>query len=288
MDIRKTLEELDLLYQEGLYDKLESFLLSKMEDAKEDKDLGSVITLANELLGYYRTTGRHRDSLALCDYLISLMRQTGLSETESYATTLLNIANAYREAGRTNQSLEYYDDVLKIYKNKIPEHDLRYAALCNNMSLAYNDKKDYKAASELLLKALEILDQNEGTEEEQAITNTNLAISLIRLDNLTDALAYLEKSLSIFEKIQGPKDFHHSSALSAMAELHFRLENYEKSLEYFQRSLAEIASSIGENSYYAMTCNNISLVYDKLGNREQKEKYQAMAEEIYHRLGKGQ
>lgn len=288
MDIRKTLEELDLIYQEGHYDKLESFLLSKMEDAKAEKDPGSVITLANELLGYYRASGRHGDSIELCELLISLMRQMGLSETEAYATTLLNIANAYREAGRIDESLKYYDETYGIYKKTIPEHDMRFAALYNNMSLVYNDKKDYAAASDLLKKTLEILAQNEGTEYEQAITNANLAISLMRLDNMTDALPCLEKSLSIFENIRGPRDFHHASALSAMAELQFRLEDYGKSLEYYERSLDEIGNSIGKNSYYAMTCNNISLVYDKLDNREQSEKYRAMAEEIYRGLKKGQ
>ena len=146
MDIRKTLDELDVLFKKRHYSEVEGFLLCKIKEAESDNDSNSIIILGNELIGFYRIASRHKDSLALGDYLISLMKEMKLEETVAYATTFLNVATACREAGRIDESLKYYNDVLKIYNNTISEYDMRLAGLYNNMGLAYYGKKDYEKA----------------------------------------------------------------------------------------------------------------------------------------------
>lgn len=286
MDIRKTLEELDLLFEKRRISEVEGFLLSCIKEAEQEDDNSSIITLVNELIGFYRTAGRHKDAIVYCDYVVSLMKELGLERTVPFATALLNVATACRAAGRPEDSLEYYNDILKIYGDNIPGSDMRLASLYNNMSLAWKEMNDYEKSCAFLEKALSIVGQNENTEIEEAITRSNLATSLMKMNKLTEAINHIEISIGIFEKSEGPRDFHYSSALSAMGEAQFRLKNNEKALEYYIKALGEIESSIGKNSSYAVTCSNISLIYDKMGSREESEKYKAMAQEVYKGLSK--
>lgn len=288
MDIRKTLGELDLLFEKKCYDKIESFLLSKIQEAEEEHDSSSILTLLNELIGFFRSSSRYEEAIALGDHIISLVKEMGLEETVSYATSILNVATVYREAGKIDESMAYYLEVLNRYKNTLPEYDMRFAGLYNNMSQACIEIKDYEKACDLLRKALSIVVLNNGVEIEEAITSSNLAMVLMKRNQLTEALTYIEKSLSIFEKEEGPKDFHYSAALSGMGEAQVMLKNYEKALDYFHRALDEIEKNIGQNIHYAMTCANISLVYDKINDKEQKDKYKSMAEAVYNKFKQGE
>ena len=284
MDIRKTLDELDSLFEKKRYDEVENFLLSKIQEAEEEHDSSSKLTLLNELIGFFRSSSRHEEAIALGDRIISLMKEMGLEENVSYATSILNVATAYRAAGKIDESIAYYHEVLNIYKNTLPEDDMRLASFYNNMSQACIEIKDYEKACELLKKALSIVVLNNGAEIEEAITSSNLAMALMKRNQLSEALTYIEKSLSIFEKREGPKDFHYSAALSCMGEAQVMLKNYEKALDYFHRALGEIENNVGHNFHYAMTCYNISLVYDILNDMEQKDKYKSMAEAVYNKF----
>ena len=284
MDTKELLDELDLLYEKRLYDEVENFLLSKIKESKEENDRRSEITLLNELMGFYRTSSRNKELIDLCDYTISLLKEIGLEGTVAYATSALNAATAYREVGKVDKSLQYYGEVLKTYKAALPEYDMRFASLYNNMSIACNEKKHYEEAFALLSKALAIVVKNEGTETEEATTYSNMAKCLMKMNKLQEASKYAKKSLAIFEKKSGQKDFHYSASLSAMGEIQFIQGNYEEALKYFNHSLSEIENTIGKNSYYAITLSNISSAYDKLNNKEQRDKYKSEADEIFNKI----
>ncbi len=224
MDIRKTLDELDNLFEKKRYGEVEGFLLTEIKEAKAECDRSSLLTLFNELTGFYRSSGRSCEAVALGEDTILLMKEMGLEESVPYATTILNVATAYREAGRIDESMMYYLDALEIFSNTVPENDMRIAALYNNMSQACIANKDYEAACDFLRKALTIADQTKGAEIEEAVTSANLAIVLMKMNQLTEALTHIERALGIFENTRGPKDFHYSAALSAMAEaIYYRL-----------------------------------------------------------------
>lgn len=284
MEIKETLGELDILFVKRRYGEVESFLLSKIKEAEAENDSSSALTLLNELLGFYRSLNRFNEAIMLAAKIISLMKDMGIEEEVPYATSVLNIATVYREAGKIDEAIVYYNDVMKIYEKALPKNDMKFAGLYNNMSQAYTETKNYEKACDLLGKALSIVVQNKGTEIEEAVTNSNLGITLLKMNKLADALKHIEKSLSIFEKKAGPKDFHYSAALSVMGELQLTLKNYEKALEYFYRALDEIEDSMGKNSRYALICTKISLVYGEQNNTVQEEKYKTMAEAIFNQF----
>ena len=284
MDILKITEELDLLYENELYNKIENFLLSKMNEAEKEKNYNLKLALANELIGLYRSSSRFNEAIILCDNVIKLMNEMGIEKTINYATILLNVATVYRETGRIDEALTYYCNVFEIFNDNLSEDDMRLASLYNNMSLSYNEKRDYEKAFKLLEKALLIVTQNQNARIEEAITHSNIAISLIKMNRVNEAIKHIEVSLNIFIKTNNQKDFHYAATLSAMGDAQYMLKNYEKSLEYYYKSLLVTKNTVGKNSYYAITCSNIALTYDKLNNIEKKEEYASMSEDINSKL----
>ena len=139
MDIKAVLEQLDTLFAQKKYDQAEPFLMASLEQAMKEGDDSSVVTLLNEIIGFYRDSGQHAKSMAYGKRLLALLKQMGLEGTIPYATSLLNVANACRAAGELETSLSYYQTVEVLYRNHLDENDFRFASLYNNMSLLYQE-----------------------------------------------------------------------------------------------------------------------------------------------------
>lgn len=285
MDIKKVLDELDKLFAEKRIGEVEIFLKGKLKEAEEADDYNSIITLVNELIGFYRVTSEFNNAIVYSDYIISLMENLELKNTIPFATTLLNVATAYRAAGKLEESLDFYEQILPIYTEKLPKNDYRLASLYNNMGLVYQELNQHEKSCECLENALSIA-KEQGAETEVATTHANIGLSLLKLNKINEAIKHIENSLTIYEKERNQKDFHYPAALAAMGEAQFKLKNYEESIDYYLKSLKELKANIGENKSYAITCENLSLVYKEDGNIEESERYLKLAKSVVEKLTK--
>ena len=265
MNITLVLEELDALFAEHKIDEVEPFLTGKMEQAAEEGDSGSVITLMNELIGHFRETGEFDKSVAYCKQVLMLMQRLNLEGSVPYATTLLNVANAYRAAGLLRESMSYYQQVKMIYEGNIAYNDFRYASLYNNMSLLFQEMGDYESACDCLERALSIATQHNGARIETAVTYTNLAASQLKLERYEEAILNLNRAFALFEEDE-EKDYHYSGALSAMGEAQFLSGNLEESARYYQMALDEIEKNVGKSKAYEITLQNLNAVMAKMQN----------------------
>ena len=123
MDIQNVLDKLDRLFADNRVDEVEPFLLSRLEQAKEEKDYGSYLSIGNELIGFYRSVSEYEKAFAISEDVLLLMEELQLDNTEHFATTLLNTATAYRAAGRYEEALADYARALRIYETTIPAGD---------------------------------------------------------------------------------------------------------------------------------------------------------------------
>ena len=105
MEIHEVLSELDNLFREKKTEQVEGFLHEKLKEAITEEDTACMITLLNELIGYYRDMSRYDRGVLYAERLVALMNDAGLTGTVYYATTLLNVANLYRAAGKLSESL---------------------------------------------------------------------------------------------------------------------------------------------------------------------------------------
>lgn len=252
MDVEKILAEYDGMFATSSLAEIEEYLVRNLRKAEQQSEIGVEIILLNEIIGFCRDTTQREKALAYCNRLLEIMKESVWSDTTEYATSLLNIANAYRAFGLFAESMNFYQTVLGIYQVRLPEKDFNFASLYNNWSLLYQELEEYENAREMLLKSLEIVDSYEAALIPQATTRTNLATTLIQIgtkEAYQEAMEYLRVALDIF-KADGERDFHYGAALAAMGDASMYQKKYKEAAAYYERGLAELEKHVGRNDNY--------------------------------------
>lgn len=288
MNMEQILQELDRLFATYQTDKVEGFLENAMAEAEAAGDDNSLITLLNEMIGYLRDVSRYEKCCAYCDKLLSVLSRNQLQGSIPYATSLLNIANAYRAAGKLEESMTNFKAVTLIYQSQLDDNDFRFASLYNNMSLLYQEMGDFEEACACLEKALSIVSGYPDARSETAVTHTNLAVSLLKLCRYEEAMGHLRAAFSIFE-MDEQKDFHYSGALSAMGEAQYLAGNFEEAERYYRMALAEIEKNTGRSQAYEIVARNLDAVEQRMrqspGVVRNFEKGLDLCEAFYHEYG---
>lgn len=263
MDISEVLSELDELFREQNLENIESFLQEKRKMAEEEEDFGSLLILYNETIGFYRETGKYTEAVEMCHKALELAKAMKLEGSVSYATTLLNAANAHRATGLLQESLELYMQVFPVYEKTLPPDSMYYANLYNNISLLYQEMQDYGKAKQALLKALSICSLNEEAAFEIAVTYANLANTCIQLGENDEAKEHAMQAIAMFEE-QEVDDAHYSAALSALGSLYYKEGDYQKAIEAMEKGRDCVARYLGRNNIqYERLSENIALIREK-------------------------
>lgn len=216
----------------------------------------------NELIGYHRDLSEHDKSLKYSEEALSLIDKLQLTGTVSHATTLLNVANAYRAAGLHKESLKAHNDAYQIYKDILEPNDERIASFYNNLSLLYQEMEQFERAVACQKKALEIVSHN-NDQIKIAITHSNLGASLLQLGRTQEAIYHLELALEIFNQ-SDEKDFHYNAAMLAMGNAQFTLGNLEEARKYYQIALKEQFKHCGKSDAFYRILENLNIVEQAL------------------------
>lgn len=267
MNINHVLMEYDSMYGKNTLEEIEEFLNTSLAEAYDEQDYYSAITLLNELMGFCRDTDQKEKGIAFCNQTVDLLNQMGLGGTVEYATSLLNVANAYRAFGLLEESNNIYQKVEENYKQSLAPNDFGYASLYNNWGLLYQEMNDFDGATSVLKKALRVVDKYPHAVIEQATTRTNLAGSMFKVcqdekrgvygrerieraqSTYLEAISYLKRALAIFEN-DGGKDFHYSAALAAMGDALYIKGNYGSASKYYSRAMVELEKHVGKTDAY--------------------------------------
>lgn len=261
MDINSILAEYDSMFGKCELADIEAFLKKNIESARDTGDYGAMITLLNEIIGFCRDTTQREKALHYCETLMNVMHQLKLQGRVEYATSLLNIANAYRAFGLCKESIDLYQQVYENYKINVEPNAFAYATLFNNWSLVYQEMEDFDKAKKLLLKALAVVDLYEDAIIPQANTRTNLAATLLQIgtdEDYAEAMQYLGEALAVYER-DGGKDFHYGAALVAMGDAHFSKRDYDSAAKYYQRGMDEIEKHVGKTDNYTRVLEKYKL-----------------------------
>lgn len=268
MDIRQIMEELNQMFLSGKTQEIEAFLEEKCKEAGERGEFDMLPVLYNEMIGLYRETGQYDKSISYCHDAIELLEGLGYEDTVPFATTLLNVANAYRAAGLLEESYLYYQRVFPIYSAKLEPDDVYFASLYNNLSLLYQEKQEFDKAKEQLLKALDIVKKKENMAFEVAVTYANLANTCIALDENDIAIEYANEAVRIFEEIN-VDDAHYSAAVAALGGLYYKKAEYELAIEMFEKSRNCVEKYLGtENTQYQRLTENIEYIQELMRGKD--------------------
>lgn len=281
MDINKVLLEYDNMFGMNSLEEIDDFLTSKIEEALEEKDIYSALTLMNEMLGFCRDTSQHEKGLHYCELVEQMFDKLGLTDTVEYATSLINVANAYRAFGYYEKAMDAFRTVEIIYRAKLSVGEFNFASLYNNWSLLYQEMGDFRSAEQMLKRALSVVDTHANAAIQQATTRCNLAVTLLRISQgsedpeeseqaYNEAMKYLKESLDIFEA-DGGRDFHYGAALSAMGDALYIRERYDEAAEYYARTMREIEKHTGKTDAYDRVEDNYRRACEK--SRQHKGTY---------------
>ena len=136
MKEKNILTQLDRLFAEKRISEVEPFLQKCIQQAKEEEDKETLLMLYNEMTGYYRSLGRTDEAIAVGRKAEQLIEELDFSYTEFHATTLVNLATAYRAGGEYEEALNIYQKVDHIYDDVLIQPDIKRAGLDSNMSMA--------------------------------------------------------------------------------------------------------------------------------------------------------
>ncbi|MDD6812078.1 MAG: DUF4125 family protein [Lachnospiraceae bacterium] len=252
MNIEEILQELDTIHP---VEAVETFLQEQMEEAEKQGDVHTLISLENEMIGHYRETSQFEKSKEYCKKVLKLIQESNLNGSVAHATTLINVANAYRAAGDLQESLQCFQAVFPLYEGRLEKTDFYYASLYNNLSLLYQEMGDFEKSCEALNQALEIVVLYPEARIELAVTHTNLATSLLALERLDEAEKHLNTAIALFLEDE-EKDYHYSAALGTLGQIQYKKGKFEEAADCFAKAMEEVERYMGRTKAYEILEEN--------------------------------
>lgn len=284
MQVQHKLQQLDALLQESKLKEADAFLTEQIQAAKQEPDWEAALTLYNEQMGFLRDCGRFAESITAGEQALQCIQTLHLEQTLPHATTLLNVANAQRAAGKYESAFSSYRAVKELYDRLLSPTDDRVASYYNNLSLLYQAVEDWEASCTALEQALQIVTQQKDQTTRVAISQTNLAVSLLHLHRVDRALPLLQAALNVFRGLS-PSDFHYSATLAAMGDAQFQLQNYKTAVWYYEAALSEMELHMGQGAAYEIVQENTAHAYEKLGGKPVRNGM-TLCKQYYETFGK--
>ncbi len=255
MKLAEILQQIDEYYGQNRGVEAEALMRESIARAVQEQDDESLLPLLNELLGYYRETSQVEASYGIAEQAIKQAKRMGLEGSLPYATTLLNVANAYRAGGRLQDSMDCYVAVRGVYEQMLAPDNMLVASLENNISLLYQEMGAFREAKECLLKALAIVEEKKAAFE-VAVTYANLASTCLQLGEGEEAYSFAQNALQGFEQL-GVEDAHYGAALSALGTYYFEKKEYATAEKTFRRAMDIMERNLGRNEYYERLRENV-------------------------------
>ena len=270
-------EKIDELFAQNKGEEARELMESCLREALQEGNLEGAVPILNELIGYCRETSRVQQSYDYAELVLQIMDKLELQGSIPYATTLLNIANAYRAGGRLEDSLKLYQDVEDIYSRRLKPEDMLVASLFNNKSLLYQEMGNFEKAKDSLLKALVIVKKREDTVFEVAVTFSNLASTCLSLGQDDEAVEFFTKAIQLFEKNE-IFDTHYCAALSALGTYQYGKKDYKSAEQTFLKAMEGIGRHLGRNEYYDRMRENAEVC--RLAAEKQSQKIEVQSSHV--------
>ncbi len=175
IDQGRVLEKLDEYLSRGDAGGAERHLRYWLADAEDGRDLSGQFTVHGELAGLYRKQGLEAEALFHADAALRLAGELGIGDGLAGATALINKGTALKAFGRAPEAIPLFERAKAILEGARFRSPEKLAGLYNNMALALADVGRLDEARHCCKRALDLLEEIDGSEPERAVTWLNLA-----------------------------------------------------------------------------------------------------------------
>ncbi len=268
MRAQDILERSDALFAAGKGAEAVALLESSYEQARQEGDWQTRLTLVNELMGYWRAASRFDRAWAYVDEARQLLEEHDIARTLAGVTTVLNIATVFRADRKPKEALALYREVEQVYLAEGLQADYRLGGLYNNMAVSSLEAGERQQALTYARAAVSALAGAEDAAGERATVYANLAAVLMQADPpaFDEAETCIQQALSLFRE-EDPTNPHYGGALSAGAYLAFRRGDEDRAIELYREAMEVTRRACGENRDYQRLAANLDLL---LKRKEQR------------------
>ncbi len=248
--LMRIMSRLDQCMARRDYASAERHLLYWLQEAQQVHDNQGQTAILGEMIGFYRKTAKADKVLQTADRLLLLLKETGLEETLTGATALVNTATALGALKEYDRALALFEKARSVYEKCASVPPSVLGGFYNNMGLTLTALKRYEEARESYRSAVEQIRKApfRGAPEE--------AVSCL---NLADT-AYAQ--------------------YGDTAEVEI-----DRLLSRAFRLLDE--PGLPRDGNYAFVCEKCASVFDHYGYFREARILKERSEAIYERIGKG-
>lgn len=216
--VRRVIEKLDkLLYEKNDIPGARRHLEFWERSAEAGRDLRGLLTVENELMGFYRQNASKEDAYRAMARGLELVPKLGMDDTVGGATTYLNAATVCKTFGEAERAAMYYERAKAVYERDFDARDERLAGLYNNYALALCDLNRFDEAEGAYFSALDIVLSGDRVID-AAITYLNLADLYFKKLGEVDSAELIEENLDKAEKIFDDENVVHDGYYAYVCE----------------------------------------------------------------------
>ena len=269
--IDEIMKEVHSLWRQGREKEMAPLLEEAINLCKLQNNNLKLIELLNEYGGCLRNLGEFDKAISAIKESIEVYEKSNLSNEIAYATSIMNLANIYREK-KDYFNAEKYFNISKSIFDKLGDKSYSYVGLLNNFSLLYKEIGDYSSAEKMQLESIRILEKNSKMNVPLAISYNNLyEIQKLAKSN-NSSIENLRKAEQILLKETGTNHPLYASVLNNMADYEFSNKNYNEALSLYKKALKIVRTCYGEKSEaFLSVSKNIDFVEDFIKTLSIKE-----------------
>ena len=242
------------------YDKALGLFHRSKQLSEESDDHANALQSLTSIAGVIKRMGHYHEALE--HFSIALRLAVNVGDKASESNVLMSMSNIQNEQGNFDQALQSLFQALLIKENLGEEAGI--ATMLLNIGSVYALIPDHRKAVEYYEKSLAIYEQISRLKTEYGWCLLNLGIICLRLGELTEARAWLEKGLQHSKSV----DLHgYASGLGSLAEVLLREGHLDAALESVQAAitlLKALRSMCESQTFLGATVVDIPLI--KIGN----------------------
>lgn len=262
------IENIQKKYHSLLRDGKEVEMLPLIEEGIEiafsNKDFAKLVELLNDYGGALRNTGDYSKSIQSLLTAKTLIETHFNKNSEAYANTLMNLANAYRMNSDREEAFNLFNKADEIFKN-LNLYNYSYASNANNLALLFLEDGNPQRAYDLLKSSEKILSEIPHHSIQLATTYNNLFDVCTLMKKDSEAKDYIFKAKEFLESKISPANPLYASVLNNLAKYYFNIGEIEKSTSLYNISKKIIENTYGkESEAYKNIVSNLNFIKENL------------------------
>lgn len=233
-----------------------------------DKHSETLQTMVTEAYKLYEAK-RIDEALTQAKRAEAFVTQTSIPETREIVVAHNRLGMLFFNTGFSHEAKASYERALQLAKKVMPDNDVGYGDLYNNLGQVESRLGNLKAARSYLESALTVKD----------VRPFDLAVYMDNLGSIYSAISEFDKAeeqhvkaLAIFEQEKGPIDGDVATAVGNLGSLYERKLDYANAEAYLLRALEIHARLLGlEHDETLLNLHNLAEHYLTTGNQKRAD-----------------